>query len=420
MLFLMAATAFTQTFVRVEGTRFLIDNKPYFFVGTNYWYGMNLGSKGEGGDRQRLREELDHLCDLGIKNLRIMGACEGHEDEPYRITPVLMSAPGKYNEEMFEGLDFLLDEMAKRDMKAVICLNNFWPWSGGMSQYLAWAKDTKIPYPTDRGGSWKKFMNFTAKFYNNEEANKMFQNHIKTIINRINSINGTTYLNDPTIMAWQLANEPRGMKNERRLNKWIQMTAKYIKSLDKNHLVSVGSEGEVIRKISGNDFTGNHESEFIDYATIHLWVQIWGWYDSYNADSTFSRACTIAKDYIDKHIDLSKELNKPLVLEEFGISRDLNDHDPEAPTFWRDSYFETILSHAYAKALDNSGISGCNIWSWSGSGRPVAPGKMWEKNDAFTGDPPHDLQGWHSVYDNDLSTLDIISKFAKKFDAIVD
>jgi mannan endo-1,4-beta-mannosidase len=30
------------------------NNKPYTFLGTNFWYGMNLGSKGSGGNRKDL------------------------------------------------------------------------------------------------------------------------------------------------------------------------------------------------------------------------------------------------------------------------------------------------------------------------------------------------------------------------------
>ena len=31
-----------------------------------------------------------------------------------------------------------LAELGQRDMKAVIYLNNFWDWSGGMPAYLNW------------------------------------------------------------------------------------------------------------------------------------------------------------------------------------------------------------------------------------------------------------------------------------------
>jgi isoleucyl-tRNA synthetase len=45
------------------GYEFTLDGKPYYFVGTNFWYGANLGMPGEAGDRDRLIRELDLLKD---------------------------------------------------------------------------------------------------------------------------------------------------------------------------------------------------------------------------------------------------------------------------------------------------------------------------------------------------------------------
>ncbi len=55
-----------QLFVEREGTVLqTTDGTPYRYVGMNYWYGANLGSSGPGGDRDRLRRELDELSARG-------------------------------------------------------------------------------------------------------------------------------------------------------------------------------------------------------------------------------------------------------------------------------------------------------------------------------------------------------------------
>ena len=114
--------------------QFIRNGKTYHYLGTNFWYGMNLGSN----NKERLLRELDRLNQLGIKNLRIMAASEGDIDAPWRMQPSLQKEPGEYDEDLLMGLDFLLNEMKKRNMLAVVCLNNFWPWSGGFAQYVAW------------------------------------------------------------------------------------------------------------------------------------------------------------------------------------------------------------------------------------------------------------------------------------------
>src|SRR5215216_701262 len=61
-------TAALQDFVVVKNTGFEINGKPYHYLGTNFWYGLNLGSKGAGGNRDRLIRELDRLKTLGVTN----------------------------------------------------------------------------------------------------------------------------------------------------------------------------------------------------------------------------------------------------------------------------------------------------------------------------------------------------------------
>ena len=122
--------------VTVKDGKFLKGNKPYYFVGANYWYGPLIAASNI-GDRDRLIKELDLMDSLGIDNLRILVGAEGG-NEDFQVKPALQPEQGKYNQDLLNGLDFLLAEMAKREMYAVLYLNNNWIWSGGMSAYLNW------------------------------------------------------------------------------------------------------------------------------------------------------------------------------------------------------------------------------------------------------------------------------------------
>lgn len=409
-------------FVKVEDTHFEIGTEKYYFLGTNFWYGLNLGSKGAGGDRERLKRELDRLQAMGINNLRVMAGSEGPDTEPYRMVPSLQTQPGVYNEEVLDGLDFLLSEMKARNMYAVMCLTNFWNWSGGVGQYVGWSQAAdSIPYPPPHpGGDWGRYQEFAASFFTNEHAMKMFDDHVRFIVNRSNTYSGISYKNDPTIMAWQLCNEPRGINQADAYRKWIRNTTGLIKSLDKNHLVTIGSEGETSSAAySGTDPEADHNDPNVDYMTIHIWVQNWGIYDPQNSDSTYQPSVDYAVAYLNTHEAYARKLNKPLVMEEFGISRDLNDHNPGSPATFRDKYYEKVFEAVYNRAsVENSVVSGCNFWAWGGEGRPREPETIWKAGDDFIGDPPHETQGWYSVYDKDSSTIEVISKYADKMNTL--
>jgi mannan endo-1,4-beta-mannosidase len=402
-------------FVRVSAMTFTRNGKPYTFMGTNFWYGLNIGSNGEGGNRARLIRELDRLSSMGVKNLRIMAGSEGPDTEPYRMVPALQTEPGKYNEEVLAGLDFLLTEMAKRDMVAVMCLNNFWNWSGGMGQYLVWAGEAdSIPYPPPQpGGDWQKYQEFAARFYSSEKAMKLFEDHIRFIVSHKNSISGKLYKHDPVIMSWELGNEPRGINNREAFLKWVDKTAGLIKQLDSNHLVTTGSEGNTSSPSSGTDMIIDHQSKNIDYATMHIWVQNWGYYDPKKADSTYGPALNYALDYLKDHIASAGKLVKPVVLEEFGISRDKNDHAAGSSVTFRDKYYSALFDAVTAEVKKGKGpLAGVNFWAWAGEGRPRTPAGLWNPKDDFIGDPPHEGQGWYSVYDTDSSTIAVIKKYA--------
>lgn len=402
-------------FVKVRGNKFFIGEKPYYYLGTNLWYGCYLGSPGETGDRERLIKELDLLESFGITNLRILAASENSEIKN-SLKPAIQIQPGVYNEDLLEGLDFLLDEMGKREMKAVIFLNNYWEWSGGMSQYNAWFGDGKVIDPEDPEYGWSGFMEHSAKFYTNQKVNQHFQSFIQKIVTRQNTVNDVYYFEDPTIMSWQLANEPRPWGSGQQIEnyyKWIDSTAAFIHSLDPNHLVSSGNEGTMGSLESEEYYLNAHKSKNIDYLTFHLWIKNWSWYDAKNPEATFNSAKIKATKYINDHIGFADQLNKPLVLEEFGIGRDLEDHSISSTTKYRDEYYDMVFKLVYDNASVGTAISGTNFWTWGGYGRAAHEDFKWRKGDGFVGDPPQEPQGLNSVFDSDKSTLEIILKYAK-------
>ncbi len=117
----------SSSFVEVKNHQFIVKNKPYYYIGTNYWYGTLLGlEKDKKRGIERLRKELDFLKANGVTNLRIMAGAEGSGmiNGVNRVAPPLQPEQGKFDETILDGLDLILAEMDKRDMKAVIFLRS--------------------------------------------------------------------------------------------------------------------------------------------------------------------------------------------------------------------------------------------------------------------------------------------------------
>lgn len=405
-------------FVRVDGARFMIGDKPYTFAGVNFWQGAYLGAEVVPGGKARLRRELDLLSKNGVTNLRITAAAEKSKIER-SLRPAFMERPGEYNETLLAGLDVLLDEMAKRDMKAVMVMGNYWEWSGGMAQLVAWA-DNKPPVDPLTSHIFQ-FMSSSAGFYANKKAQRIYQDYLKHVTQRENSVNGIRYADDPTIMTWELANEPRPHPLGRRspghigdFLAWIDSTAETFHAFAPKQLVAVGSEGAAGCLDSLQLYEKAHSFASIDYLTFHIWPKNWHWYAPNDPQKTLAFAIQRTLAYFERHEAIARKLIKPTTLEEFGLARDNEDPNPDASVNARHELLKAVFD-AVEKSVDSGGpAAGTNIWSWGGEGRASNDEAKWTPGSDFTGDPPQEPQGLNSIFDTDRATLDLIREHAER------
>jgi len=329
----------------VKDGGFSLGGERHYYVGTNFWYGAILASEGRGGDRERLSKELDSLKALGMTNLRVLVGGDGPDGVPTRIEPTLQKEAGVYNDTIFRGLDYLLSEMGRRDMKAVLYLNNSWEWSGGFGMYLEWAGAGKALIPSIAG--YVPFMEQMAGFSTNEKAQELFYNHIRAVVGRTNTVTGKPYKDDPAIFSWQIANEPRCFSADTAVQnafvKWIWKAASVIKSVDPNHMVSTGSEGSWGCENDIALFERVHSSPDIDYLTMHIWPYNWSWVSKDGPQWGIDNAEAKTREYVDEHIEVAKKLGKPIVLEEFGYPRDDFRFEKGSPTTGRDRYYNFVV-----------------------------------------------------------------------------
>jgi mannan endo-1,4-beta-mannosidase len=388
-----------------RGGKLTSDGRPLFLSGFNYWSAVALAADTSERGRNALCADLDALAAAGINMIRIMGATEGPDREPWRIVPSFQPEPGRYDQRWVTGLLRLVEELEKRDMYAVIVLNNFWQWSGGMSQYVSWSGHGPIPYPSPYDGDDSEaFQHYAAEFFVDRRAQEIFRDLLRFLI---------PLLRESPVVIWELCNEPRGKRHAASLTTWIHETARLVKSMAPEQLVATGSEGETPDpERAGLDVLRNHESRYIDFVTCHIWAQNWGWARPESLAADLPSSLQRAERYLRHHADLAKMLGKPILLEEFGFPRDEAAYAPQSRTMLRDQYFGGLYA-LVNDMLDCTTIAGIAPWSWAGFSVPARPGQLWRPGDPLTGDPPHEMQGWYSVYAND-SAMTLVRDWSTK------
>ncbi len=411
VLLLLMAVPTARAFVSVSGGLLLRNGEPYRFVGTNLWYAPILASTGQGGDRQRLARELDALSAIGVSNLRVLVGSDGPRGVRTKVEPTLQEAPGLYNDTLLDGLDYFMAEAARRDMQVVLYLNNSWEWSGGYAYYLEQAGEVSAPLSSEV--SWQAYCQYQSRFSTNRRAQQLFLDHVRFIVTRTNRYTGLPYADDPALMAWQIGNEPRAFSPEVKepFARWLSETAALIRSLDANHLISIGSEGIIGCEGDSALYRRISSDPNIDILNLHIWPSNWGWASKTVDDGDLERSVGETLRYINAHVALGRQLGKPVVIEEFGFPRDSGSHGVGTPVLARDIYYDFILSRLVEAAESgDSPLMGVNFWAWGGSALPAHD--EWMPGDDYCGDPAHEPQGLYSVFATDTTTLRLIQSAA--------
>jgi len=226
--------------VAVNGTQFMLNGEPFRFVGANaeYLY-VSPGTV--------IEEVLDTAQRMGITVLRVWGMGEGCENEATddcvlwsrRFQP----ARGEYNDAAFENLDRVVAMASERGIRLIVPLVNNWDEYGGMPQYVEWLASEhpeEIPSGVEPGTDA-----FHDLFYTSTHTLEWYEAYVTRFISRTNSITGIRYAEDPTIFAWELANEPRAKSDVTGVtsHQWIEEMSDFIETLDSDHLIGTGEEG---------------------------------------------------------------------------------------------------------------------------------------------------------------------------------
>jgi mannan endo-1,4-beta-mannosidase len=318
-----------EGFVKTDGAQFSLDGEPYYFGGTNnFWLMDNYETK------KNVRKLFNQAAALDTNVVRTWAFNAGRDRRSLQPTK------GEYNEAAFEHLDYVVDQAGKHGIRLILPLTNNWSAYGGMPQYVEWS-DTAETHDD---------------FYTDDETQRMYREYVEKLLTRENTYSGVEYRNDPTVFMWELANEPRAReKGTDVLTEWIRDASAYIKSLDDNHLVSAGMEGQydlpgrddyLHSGYDGVSYLDQNAVETVDACSFHLYPSHWG--------IPASQGTKWIRDHVrDGH----QALEKPAYLGEFGIKVDRSADNADAQLARRNRIYES-----WYDALDATDADGGLVW----------------------------------------------------------
>ena len=317
-------------FVSVQGADFALNGKPFHFVGANL-----AVMHGEPA-RTHYEDIIAAAARDGLKVGRVWALGEGEPDAPdwAQKFDLFRAGPDGWIEGAYAQLDRVLVAARKHGVRLIIVLSNHNPDYGGALQYLRWL-DIDLA----------RTFGIEDRFYSDPRARKAFAAHVERLLSRKNSIDGTPYVDEPAILAWELMNESEVSSDEgaRARREWIAWAAGLIKSRDKNHLVAPGLLGRYRFNDERDDWIAAHEIDGIDYCDAHL----------YASQRGGVRRPADLDPIIDDYAQLARfVVKKPLVIGEFGFPV-LENFRNAPPQKW----FEHLLAQAR-----KDGIGGALVW----------------------------------------------------------
>jgi len=272
----------------------------------------------------------------------------------------------------------------------------------------------------DPAHPWPAFADATTAFYANPDAVARYRDHVRALLERHNTHSNIAYAQDPAIMSWQLANEPRPggsdaaiAANRAAYCAWAADTAALIRAGAPRHLVSLGQEGTMATNGDAALVADAHRD--IDYVTAHIWPLNWSWVKGDDLSGTWPEGRRKVEAYIADHVRIAASAGKPLVIEEFGFPRDGEAYAPAASTTFREQYYRLIYKAVEDSWQTGGVIAGSNFWAWNGEARTANPDFRFKDGDrAYMGDPPHEPQGWYGVFDSDAALQAVIRDHAAR------
>jgi hypothetical protein len=122
--------------------------------------------------------------------------------------------PDKLNEQAMVVLDQVLATANQRGIRLIIPFIDQSSWWGGIEEFAAYRGKSK------------------NEFYSDPQLKEDYKRLVSLVLHRVNTRTGVRYMDDKTVLAWELGNELKAPRE------WVREMAPYLKRLDPKHLVA--------------------------------------------------------------------------------------------------------------------------------------------------------------------------------------
>ena len=222
--------------------RFVSFNIPNLFVVEDpYWHQATAFEQ---------TDALSSIQDMDGKAVRVypFSFQKDNNDYPRHFS----FSQGKWimNEKLFQDVDRALYIANLTKIRIIIPFIDKWDYWGGIPSFTI---RNNLP---------------VSDFFTNALLLNQFKSVISTILDRVNTISGVIYKDDPTILGWETGNELDYLGG-RVPAEWTLEITKYVKQIDRNHLVIDGSNGALgwdhsVLSDSNIDIYTNHYYTFME------------------------------------------------------------------------------------------------------------------------------------------------------------
>jgi mannan endo-1,4-beta-mannosidase len=216
-----AAPVAQGQFVAAKDGHLLLNGKPFRFGGVNmYWLGLDENVDGiDYPTFFRIRDGLmsAKLMNAGVVRAHTLGISVG---DPKSLEPAL----DQFNPQAFATIDYAIAEAGRLGIKLSIPLIDEWNYyHGGRDQFVKWRG------LTDRNA-----------FYTDPVVISDFQEYVSHLLEHRNPYTGLRYVDDPTIMSWELGNELNNMPAS-----WITTMSNFLHHEAPKQLITAGQQGGI-------------------------------------------------------------------------------------------------------------------------------------------------------------------------------